>query len=284
MRIFAKCRARPWPERPVSAVNKSGNRMLHREASSPVRGASQATGHGQPHERIRDGTAMRSGQESVAMRIREFAIGAACLGGYYGVRRLVWNDRGRRRAARNADRVVAAEERLGLRIEPAVQRAALRHRRVVDMLNLGYAVGNLAISAGWLIRAPQPAQPRLRPGAAGRGGCFRRRSPRFPGLPDGAASQPRRSGRHAARARHRPREPDAGEAVQPDRGDAQPPCGLRGGDRTRDGPLRPQSAGADGWGGLPGRGGDRRGGHRQSLQPRRNRRGRSRRRGTVRTR
>ena len=85
------------------------------------------------------------------MRIREFAIGAACLGGYYGVRRLVWNDRGRRRAARNADRVVAAEERLGLRIEPAVQQAALRHRRLVDTLNLGYAVGNLAISAGWLI-------------------------------------------------------------------------------------------------------------------------------------
>ena len=94
---------------------------------------------------------MRSGRGSVAMRIREFAIGAACLGGYYGVRRLVWNDRGRRRAARNADRVVAAEERLGLRIEPAVQQAALRHRRLVDMLNLGYAVGNLAISAGWLI-------------------------------------------------------------------------------------------------------------------------------------
>ena len=94
---------------------------------------------------------MRPGRGSVAGRIREFAIGAACLGGYYGVRRLVWNDRGRRRAARNADRVVAAEERLGLRIEPAVQQAALRHRRLVDMLNLGYAVGNLAISAGWLI-------------------------------------------------------------------------------------------------------------------------------------
>ncbi|MYB28243.1 MAG: phosphatase PAP2 family protein [Acidimicrobiaceae bacterium] len=86
------------------------------------------------------------------MRIlREFAIGALCIGCYMGVRRLVWNDRGRRRAARNADRVVALEERLGLRIEPAVQRAALRHRRLVDMLNVGYAVGNLTFSAGWLI-------------------------------------------------------------------------------------------------------------------------------------
>ena len=86
------------------------------------------------------------------MRIgRELAIGAACLGGYYAVRRLVWNDRGRNRAARNADRVVAIEERLGLRIEPAVQRAALRHRRLVKMFNLGYAVGNLALSVGWLI-------------------------------------------------------------------------------------------------------------------------------------
>ena len=83
--------------------------------------------------------------------LREFAIGAACVGGYYGVRRLVWNDRGRRRAARNADRVVALEERLGLRVEPAVQRVALRDRRLVDMLNLGYAVGNLGFSVGWLI-------------------------------------------------------------------------------------------------------------------------------------
>lgn len=86
------------------------------------------------------------------MRIlREFAIGAFCMGCYFGVRRLVWNDRGRRRAARNADRVVALEERLGLRIEPAVQRAALRHRRLVDTLNVGYAVGNLTLSVGWLI-------------------------------------------------------------------------------------------------------------------------------------
>ncbi len=67
------------------------------------------------------------------------------------MRRLVWNERGRHRAARNADRVVALEERLGLRIEPGVQRAALRHQRLVDMLNVGYAVGNLTVSAGWLI-------------------------------------------------------------------------------------------------------------------------------------
>ena len=83
--------------------------------------------------------------------VRELAIGAACIGGYYGVRRLVWNDRGRRRAARNADRVVVLEERLGLRVEPAVQRVALRHRRLIDMLNVGYAVGNLGFSVGWLI-------------------------------------------------------------------------------------------------------------------------------------
>ena len=86
------------------------------------------------------------------MRIlRELVLGALCLGSYFGVRRLVWNDRGRRRAARNADRVVAVEERLGLRIEPAVQRASLRHRWLVDTLNVGYAVGNLSVSAGWLI-------------------------------------------------------------------------------------------------------------------------------------
>ena len=113
---------------------------------------------------------MRSGREPVARRIREFAIGAACIGGYYGVRRLVWNDRGRRRAVRNADRVVAAEERLGLRIEPAIQQAALRHRRLVDTLNLGYAVGNLTLSVGWLIvlyRRGSPAFVRERRAAVG---------------------------------------------------------------------------------------------------------------------
>ena len=91
--------------------------------------------------------------------LREFAIGALCIGCYMGVRRLVWNDRGRRRATRNADRVVALEERLGLRIEPAVQRAALRHRRVIDMLNLGYAVGNIGFSAGWLILLHRRGSP-----------------------------------------------------------------------------------------------------------------------------
>ena len=102
---------------------------------------------------------MRSGRGSVVGRIREFAIGAACLGGYYGVRRLVWNDRGRSRAARNADRVVALEDRTGLRIEPSVQRAALRHRRLVNMLNAGYAIGNLTLSVGWLIVLHQRGSP-----------------------------------------------------------------------------------------------------------------------------
>lgn len=95
--------------------------------------------------------------------LREFAIGALCIGCYLGVRRLVWNDRGRRRAARNADRVVALEERLGLRIEPAVQRAALRHRRLIDMLNLGYAVGNIGFSAGWLIVLHRRGSPLFAP-------------------------------------------------------------------------------------------------------------------------
>ena len=94
---------------------------------------------------------MRAEREDVSGLVREFAIGAACLAGYYGVRRLVWNEKGRRRASRNADRVVALEERIGLRVEPAVQQAALRHQRLVDALNVGYAVGNLAFSVGWLI-------------------------------------------------------------------------------------------------------------------------------------
>ena len=82
---------------------------------------------------------------------RELTIGAACLIGYYGVRHRVWTDRGRRRAARNAGRIVAIEDRLGLRVEAVVQKKAMRSPGLVDVLNLSYAAGNLGLSVGWLI-------------------------------------------------------------------------------------------------------------------------------------
>lgn len=82
---------------------------------------------------------------------REVALGLGAYAAYLVVRRSVWNDRGRQAARRNARRLVALEERLGLHVEPRVQRLALRLPRVVDVANAGYAVANVGLSVGWLI-------------------------------------------------------------------------------------------------------------------------------------
>jgi PAP2 superfamily len=82
---------------------------------------------------------------------REIAIGLGSYAAYLIVRRMVWNERGRRRAAANARRVVAFEQAVGIAVEPAVQRVALRFPYVVRVLNVGYAAGNVALSVGWLM-------------------------------------------------------------------------------------------------------------------------------------
>jgi hypothetical protein len=56
---------------------------------------------------------------------------------------------GRARARRNAERVVALEQRLGIHVEPALQRAVLRFPRLVHGLNGGYAVFNFGLTAAW---------------------------------------------------------------------------------------------------------------------------------------
>ena len=47
---------------------------------------------------------------------------------------------GRVRARANAERIVALEERLGVDVEPVVQRALLRFPRLVHGLNVGYGL------------------------------------------------------------------------------------------------------------------------------------------------
>jgi hypothetical protein len=84
---------------------------------------------------------------------------------YLLVRKLVLEDGGRERALRNAGRVVALEERLGVDVEPALQRALLRRPRVVRGLNLGYALFNVSFTVGWLVilfRRQDPGYHRLR--------------------------------------------------------------------------------------------------------------------------
>jgi PAP2 superfamily len=96
---------------------------------------------------------------------REIALVLLTYGVYLLVRKLVLGRGGRVRAERNAGRVVALEERLGIHVEPAVQRAVLRYPRILHGLNAGYAVFNVTLTVGWalfLLRRRDPGYVRLR--------------------------------------------------------------------------------------------------------------------------
>jgi len=80
---------------------------------------------------------------------REAAIGLGTYAAYLAVRNLVVNDRGYQRAARNAQRLCAAEERLGIHLGPGVQRRLLPRRRLLAVLNVSYVTLNVAITIGW---------------------------------------------------------------------------------------------------------------------------------------
>jgi hypothetical protein len=82
----------------------------------------------------------------------EVAVGVGAYAAYLAVRRLVWTERGRAQAHRNAERLIGLERRLGVLVEPRIQALALRAPRLVDALNAGYAAGNVALSVGWLLR------------------------------------------------------------------------------------------------------------------------------------
>jgi hypothetical protein len=82
---------------------------------------------------------------------REDGLALGVYGLYLLVARLVLARHGRERARRNALRVVAVEERLGVHCELAVQRALLRYPRLVHGLNLGYGLFNVTLTLGWLV-------------------------------------------------------------------------------------------------------------------------------------
>jgi PAP2 superfamily len=100
---------------------------------------------------------------------REVAIGLGIYGVYLTVRHLVVNADGQRRAAENADRIVALERRLGIHVEPEVQAILLPRRRVVAILNVAYVTLNVGLTVGWLMRLFRRRDPeyhRLRRAAA----------------------------------------------------------------------------------------------------------------------
>jgi hypothetical protein len=100
---------------------------------------------------------------------REVAIGLGIYVSYLAVRHLVVNTEGQRRAAGNAQRIVALERRLGIHVEPEVQAILLPRRRVVAVLNVAYVTLNVGLTVGWLMRLfrrRDPAYHRLRRAAA----------------------------------------------------------------------------------------------------------------------
>jgi len=81
------------------------------------------------------------------------AIGVGSYAVYLVVRAVVVNRGGRERGARNARRIVALERRLGIHVEPAVQRLLLpRHSRLVGVLNVAYVTLNVVLTVGVLMR------------------------------------------------------------------------------------------------------------------------------------
>jgi hypothetical protein len=112
--------------------------------------------------------AVREGLRRFSGR-REAAIGLGVYATYLLVRRLVVTDRGRRRAAANAERIVALERRLGIHVEPDMQALLLPRRRLVAMLNVAYVTLNVGLTVGWLMRLFHRRDPefhRLRRAAA----------------------------------------------------------------------------------------------------------------------
>ena len=90
---------------------------------------------------------------------REVAIGLGVYALYLLASRRKRGAAGRLQAAKNAERVVALERRLGIHVEPALQQLLLPHRRALGVLNVAYVVSNAALSVGWLMRLTRAAIP-----------------------------------------------------------------------------------------------------------------------------
>jgi len=101
--------------------------------------------------------------------VHETALGLGIYAAYLLAARVVDNPRGRRRATRNAARVVALERRLGIHVEPLFQRALLGRRTLCHALNAGYVTLNVLLTIGLpavLYRRRHPAFGRVRSAVA----------------------------------------------------------------------------------------------------------------------
>ena len=113
---------------------------------------------------MRAGVGRRTVQRRRFSGRREVAIGLGVYALYLLASRRKRGEEGRLQAARNAERVVALERRLGLHVEPQLQELVLPYRRFLAVLNVAYVVSNAALTVGWLARHRQrhPAFHRFR--------------------------------------------------------------------------------------------------------------------------
>lgn len=80
------------------------------------------------------------------------ALALGAYGVYLAVRGAVDNPSGRARGARNARRLEALERRLGIHLEPGIQRLLLGRPRLLRALSVGYVVPNVAFTVGSVMR------------------------------------------------------------------------------------------------------------------------------------
>lgn len=117
---------------------------------APGAGERYVNGHLQVS--MRAGVRRRTRQERPFSGRREVAIGLGVYALYLLASRRKRGEAGRLQATRNAERVVAVERRLGIHVEPRLQRLLLPHRRVLGVLNVAYVVSNAALTVGFLMR------------------------------------------------------------------------------------------------------------------------------------
>jgi hypothetical protein len=101
--------------------------------------------------------------------LHEAAVAAGTYAAALAVRRAVWSPEGRARARRNTERLIRLERRLGIAIEPTLQRAAVR-RLPLGALNAAYVGANIACTVGTLavlLRRRDPGYRTLRRAVAG---------------------------------------------------------------------------------------------------------------------
>jgi hypothetical protein len=101
---------------------------------------------------MRAGVGRRTAQGGRFSGRREVALGLGVYALYLLASRRKRGEAGRLQAARNAERVVALERRLGIHVEPQLQELVLPYRRFLGVLNVAYVVSNAALTVGFLMR------------------------------------------------------------------------------------------------------------------------------------